>query len=152
MGASVAYFTVNAAGAKGASHAVDVQAPQMMHDFAVTENYAAFMDHRLGYDKKHMLRGNSVPFRYVLLVFPVPCAPATSLCDIFCQRCKHCSTPLLRVCDTVCQNHHDLVGEYMCSVPTYLKFVRMDPSVEAQLRFYAKLVQCNFPSMHAGRT
>ena len=143
---------MNAAGAKGASHAVDVQAPQMMHDFAVTENYAVFLDHALVYVEKHMLRGSSIPFRYVLLGFSVPWAPASSLCDIFCQRCKHRSTPLLCVRDMVCQNHHDLVGEYMCSVPTYLKFIRMDTAVEVQLRFHAKLVQCNFPSMHAGWT
>ena len=63
VGSTVTFFTVSASGHKGASHAVDVQAPQMMHDFAVTEHYAVFMDHAFVYDKTHMLKGNSIPYR-----------------------------------------------------------------------------------------
>lgn len=34
-----------------------------MHDFAVTENYAIFMDHALIFDGEHMVKANSLPFR-----------------------------------------------------------------------------------------
>ena len=57
---------MNAAGAKGASHAVDVQAPQMMHDFAVTENYAVFMDQALVMDGRTMVQEKSLPVKYAL--------------------------------------------------------------------------------------
>lgn len=63
VGASVAYFTVSPNGHKGVSHPVDVQATQMMHDFAVTENFAIFMDHAFVFDAKHMRKGNSIPYR-----------------------------------------------------------------------------------------
>jgi carotenoid cleavage dioxygenase-like enzyme len=42
--------------------AVDVQSPQMMHDFAVTEHYAVFLDHALVFDGEHMVRHGGMPF------------------------------------------------------------------------------------------
>ena len=63
MEAQVAYFTVSPCGHKSPSYPVDVQASQVMHDFAVTENYAVFMDHALIFDPQHMVKENSLPFR-----------------------------------------------------------------------------------------
>lgn len=64
--AHVVYFSVDASGNKSKSYPVDVQAAQIMHDFAVTENYAVFLDHALVLDVKHMVKEKSLPFKYAL--------------------------------------------------------------------------------------
>jgi carotenoid cleavage dioxygenase-like enzyme len=40
-----------------------VQAPQAMHDFAVTSNFAVFIDHALIFDPQHMIKEKALPFR-----------------------------------------------------------------------------------------
>jgi carotenoid cleavage dioxygenase-like enzyme len=67
----VAYFTVSASGHKSQSYPVDVQAAQVMHDFAATESYAVFVDHALIFDPQHMVKEKSLPFRCVS--FTVAC-------------------------------------------------------------------------------
>lgn len=64
--AHVVYFSVDASGNKSKSYPVDVQAAQIMHDFAVTENYAVFLDHALVLDVKHMVKEKSLPFKCAL--------------------------------------------------------------------------------------
>lgn len=56
------YYTVSAAGLVSPEYPVDVSRPQMMHDFAITESYAVFIDHALVFDPKAMVRNNSLPF------------------------------------------------------------------------------------------
>ena len=60
------YFTISPAGQKGKNHPVDVQAAQVMHDFAVTENYAVFMDQALVMDGRTMVQEKSLPVKYAL--------------------------------------------------------------------------------------
>jgi carotenoid cleavage dioxygenase-like enzyme len=66
VGAQVAYFTVSPSGEKSQSYPVDVQAPQVMHDFAVTEKYAVFIDHALVFDPQYMIKEKALPFRSTL--------------------------------------------------------------------------------------
>jgi carotenoid cleavage dioxygenase-like enzyme len=40
-----------------------VQDVLIMHDFAVTEKYAVFLDHAMVFDPKHMVKAKTVPFR-----------------------------------------------------------------------------------------
>lgn len=61
--AGVVYFSVSPTGNKSKNHPVDIQAKQIMHDFAISENYAVFMDHALIFDGKHMVKAKSLPFR-----------------------------------------------------------------------------------------
>lgn len=59
---AVVYNTVSPSGAVSRDYPVDVSRPQMMHDFAVTETYAVFMDHALVFDPQAMVREGSLPF------------------------------------------------------------------------------------------
>jgi carotenoid cleavage dioxygenase-like enzyme len=63
VGSQVAYFTVSPSDKKSQSYPVDVQAPQAMHDFAVTSNFAVFIDHALIFDPQHMIKEKALPFR-----------------------------------------------------------------------------------------
>lgn len=43
---------------------MDMQAPQMMHDFAVTDQYVIFLDHALVIQPKAMLKEKTLPIWY----------------------------------------------------------------------------------------
>jgi carotenoid cleavage dioxygenase-like enzyme len=41
---------------------ISISRPQMMHDFAISENYAIFIDSALIFDPKNMVRSGGMPF------------------------------------------------------------------------------------------
>jgi Retinal pigment epithelial membrane protein len=43
---------------------VDVQHPQMIHDFAITKNYAVFLDMGLAFNPKVMVKEGGIPFKF----------------------------------------------------------------------------------------
>jgi carotenoid cleavage dioxygenase-like enzyme len=58
----VAYYCVTPEGVLSEPTPIDVQAPQMMHDFAITGKYAVFMDHALVFDGAAMVKKKQLPF------------------------------------------------------------------------------------------
>ena len=56
------YNTVATDGTLSPDYPIDVQAAQMMHDFAITENFVIFYDAALVFSGERMVRENRLPF------------------------------------------------------------------------------------------
>jgi carotenoid cleavage dioxygenase-like enzyme len=56
------YNSVSPSGELSENFPVPLSRPQMMHDFAITANYAVFMDHALVFEPQEMVKRNTLPF------------------------------------------------------------------------------------------
>lgn len=58
------YGAVDAVGRTAVAHDIDLPAPTMMHDFAITATKALFLDLNVGYDFSMLQHGAAIPLRW----------------------------------------------------------------------------------------
>lgn len=56
------YYVCAADGAVSRTVTIDLSRPQMMHDFAITRNYAVFLDAAIVFDPSKLVKGGNIPF------------------------------------------------------------------------------------------
>lgn len=56
------YHVASPDGKLSKDYPVDISRGQMMHDFAITENFAVFCDAAVAFDPANMITNNSLPF------------------------------------------------------------------------------------------
>jgi carotenoid cleavage dioxygenase-like enzyme len=57
------YHVASPDGKLSRDYPVDISRGQMMHDFAITENFAVFLDSAVVFDPVHMVTNDALPFR-----------------------------------------------------------------------------------------